>query len=312
MLEGRLPLNFNIPSDKYSQFHSMAISGNDVYIVENIFDSFYYNSPSKAYYWKNDSMVDVSNYGFHVYITSIAVSGSDVYLGGYYFTPADSGYNIVAGCWKNGTLIPMKFPPVSLGEEVNALAVSGNDLYIAGAYYLDAVYWKNGGDRKTCKLNDTLRGANVYGIAVSGDDVYIVGDAYTMDQDGEPDEYYAAYWKNGEIYLLSNLPSHANSIAIQGGNVYVGGWIDNFESVYSTCWKNGVEISIANSVINTIPSYQTGLRVFASGNDLYYAESIKQLLDTYAAFWKNGDQPLFVNPSLPTHSFIVTGIGVVQ
>ena len=52
-----------------------------------------------AKYWKNGSPVILSGASMQTRTTSIAVSGSDVYLLGW----VSIGHNIVGTYWKNGT-----------------------------------------------------------------------------------------------------------------------------------------------------------------------------------------------------------------
>jgi uncharacterized membrane protein len=79
------------------------------------------------------------------------------------------------------------------------------------------------------------------GVAVSGSDVYTTGWAYNpQTQTGQ-----AALWKNaGATSLLAQTGynSQANSIAVNGADVYVCGFDDdNNQLPRAVYWKNGVE-----------------------------------------------------------------------
>ncbi|NLJ05750.1 MAG: hypothetical protein GX435_08635, partial [Exilispira sp.] len=70
---------------------------------------------------------------------SIYVSGSDIYVAGYY----NNGSKDIACYWKDETKVDLE---TSSTSKANSIYVSGSDIYVAG-YYNDgtkdiACYWK--------------------------------------------------------------------------------------------------------------------------------------------------------------------------
>lgn len=76
------------------------IQGNDVYIARQKIAPG--KSTYQAKYWKNGSPVILSNGPESAFGSSIAISGTDVFVGGY----RDGGSGI-AQYWKNGTVVPL-------------------------------------------------------------------------------------------------------------------------------------------------------------------------------------------------------------
>ncbi|HPB48230.1 MAG TPA: hypothetical protein PLX16_06410, partial [Exilispira sp.] len=70
---------------------------------------------------------------------SIYVSGSDIYVAGYYY----NGTNNIACYWKNGSKTGLSAGNAS---EANSIYLSGSDIYVAGYYNNGsnniACYWK--------------------------------------------------------------------------------------------------------------------------------------------------------------------------
>jgi hypothetical protein len=110
----------------------IVVSGNDVYIGGEI--------GGRIVYWKNGNLVYVTDGTYRDLLTSMAVSGSDVYLAGNEYHQSKS----IAMYWKNGT--PVVVSPNSIQSYANGIAVDGNDVYVAGSegINLKAIYWKNG------------------------------------------------------------------------------------------------------------------------------------------------------------------------
>ncbi len=117
---------------------AIAVADNgDVYVAGNGYNEL---SHSVAKYWKNGAEVTLAEGS----ATSIAVSGSDVFVAGYY---VDNGI-AKAACWKNGTLIPLE--GVAGRSYANSVALDGNDVYTVGAFQgiggatEKILVWKNG------------------------------------------------------------------------------------------------------------------------------------------------------------------------
>jgi hypothetical protein len=170
--------------------------------------------------------------------------------------------------WKNGKIATFS----ETNSRLYAIVVNGNDIYLAGTKELEsggdhATYWKNG-------TANSLPASNIYNSKVAsmisdGSDMYMVGSADNV----------GVYWKNGDSTKLSNSVS-ANSIAVDGGNVYIaGGGILGVPKL----WKNGVEIpfsDVQNQRLNSIAIYD---------NNVYLA-GFQYIGGNYsiARIWKNG------------------------
>lgn len=111
--------------------NALAITGNDIFFVGN------YDGAS---YWSRTKFKTLTYHGF---AGSIAVNGSDVYIGG---GVNDSLGNTHACYWKNDLYIPLT--NAYKESAVNAIAVAGSDVYAGGHIYdgeeYVPVYWKNG------------------------------------------------------------------------------------------------------------------------------------------------------------------------
>jgi hypothetical protein len=120
-----------------SMANSIFVSHGDIYVAGFACHD---NEPSCAVagYWKNGALVQVAN-GSSAGISSIFVSGADVYLAG---NQSDE----FAEAWKNTESVPLTGNTVRSGA--NQVVVSAGDVYIAGAIENNAqavaTYWKNG------------------------------------------------------------------------------------------------------------------------------------------------------------------------
>ena len=192
-----------LPYTLYGTVTSVSIIGSDIYAAGGIITplppgvSAAYTT-SSAKFWKNAVLVPIQDSAFSrssSWISSMAVSGNDVYLVGYNSTgPA---------YWKNGISSNI-FPQV---YTLTGITVSGNDVYISGysTSYTPvssdtAVYWKNG---NMIKLSDGKKEEYAMGITVVGKDVYVCG--YEISRTFNPLAIarYAKVWKNGVPIILS-------------------------------------------------------------------------------------------------------------
>lgn len=219
---------------------SIIKSGTDIYVAGG--------GNGVAVFWKNGNAVELNSGGgpsvSWASVTSMAVSGTDVYVAGY---EEKYGSYYVAKYWKNGN--PVILSDGTKNTFATSIAVSGNDVYVAGNEeevngMSVAKYWKN---ENPVNLNDGSTYAEANSIAISGTDVYVAGFEYGGFVNGVATLTPAKYWKNGNPVNLtdgSKLAS-ATSIAVSGTDVYVTGYEEKTAGSYTyvaKCWKNGTPI----------------------------------------------------------------------
>lgn len=151
-------------------------------------------------FWKNGVWHGVVP-GLFADVTSMAVSGSDVYLGGQ--AGSDTFY-LHAGYWKDGKWVLLPSLDRSKQSEVNCLVVTAHAVYAGGYSYNNTGmvpgYWKNGVWVELSRPNPKRNGS-VNALAVFGNHVYAGG--YRMEASGI---FTPGYWEDGKWVGLS-LPS---------------------------------------------------------------------------------------------------------
>ena len=266
-------------TDGLSNAHAygIAVSATDVYVVGVV--------ERIATCWKNGVPESLSE-SISV-ARAVAISGSDVYVGG---NVLEEGH-ILAVYWKNGN-------PVMLSDTLNesqatSIAVAGNDVYVSGNIILNghsvAKYWKNG---ESVNLSDTAKvDATTSSLFVSGTDIYVAGQEI-IHRSTTPARI-ATYWKNGTPVLLSNgiHDTSALSIAVTGNGVAVVGYeryndISNSIAVY---WTNGYELTVSGNTGKYI-SYAMATSIFATGDNVYVAvqETDQVKNSSIAKYWRDG------------------------
>jgi hypothetical protein len=176
-----------LPNGNY--VHGVFVSGTDVYACGD--EQVTWNAPSYAVFWKNNVFGDLTNRTQLSNANAIAVSGTDVYIGGR--------ENLVAKIWKNGVGTAL-----SDGTRFNmlmAVYVNGADVYAGGIESVTpggisiAKYWKNG--IATNLTNGTLD-ARATSIYMFGSDLYVCG----------MEEERISIWKNGVQSISNVVVSH--------------------------------------------------------------------------------------------------------
>jgi hypothetical protein len=251
MADFTIPVSGGAPITISGLTEASGGGGSGVYVAGSYLDS---SGADNACYWKNGTRTNLAVPGYYSYAYSIAVSGNDVYVAGYYW---DSSYTTETACyWKNGTKIDLPVPAAPGGSHVHSeaksIAVSGSDVYVAGEYSVNllppatgtgtdtAYYWING-TRTELAVPGGITRSYARSIAVSGSDVYVAGYYYDSSTSTET----ACYWINGTRIELPGTPGDDNSasaIAVSGSDVHVVGYS------YGTCyWKNGVRTELSSS-----------------------------------------------------------------
>jgi hypothetical protein len=267
---------------------SITVSGNNVYLGGyEVVISPYSGDHYPGICWKNGIPVDLTD-GSTPYISSIIVSGTDVYVAG-----SEGG---AATYWKNGSspvYLTIGGGPSVSWASATSIVVSGTDVYVAGyeenygSFYV-AKYWKNG--TAVNLPSDGTKNVFATSIAVSGNDVYVAGYEATPGNDGG----VAKYWKNGNPVNLSDVTNFAtaNSIAVSGTDVYVTGYENSglVNGVYTITvakyWKNGNPVNLTDG-----SKLAEATSIAISGNDVYVAGYEEKTAGSYtyvAKYWKNG------------------------
>jgi hypothetical protein len=213
-------------------------------------------------------------------VNALAVSGSDLYAGGYFTTAGGVSANNIAK-WNGSSWAALGLGTAG-GDQglipgVTALAVSGSDLYAGGnfttaggnaANYM--AKW-NGNAWSALGAGFFGGGPYVYALAVSGTDLYAAG-RFTS-------AYNIAKW-NGNSWSAFGLGTvwtylEVNALAVSGSNVYAAGSVG---SVFGG--------SVANNIAKLDGTNWTAL---CSGMALDGSASVNALAvsgsDVYAGGW---------------------------
>jgi len=261
-------------------------NNNDVYIVGQ---GTHENSTTSALLWKNgvlDTLQSLNEYdGVHYPVTStawsVAISGSDIYVGGQQHGTVSLNHGAII--WKNGI-------PVGYGagnENISSIVFTNGHLYSTGPnggqtnnfpnYYMDG----------TIKDLPSNNYALTWDMGITENDVYVVGQ----------DNNAPVYWKNGledTLHLIYPF-GEANSIAVSGGDVYIGG-NQHYAITAGAIWKNGKLIFLPS------PAFKGVWRKIAvNGPDVYdvgYTDTLTTSSQetSVALFWKNGIKKTLSGP----------------
>lgn len=308
-----------------SHAQAISVSGTDVYVVgydqgTNISATVPTTSGLPCI-WKNgvEQQLPIPVGGFTGEATAIAISGTDVYVAGFFVTN-DATQSRRAVMWKNGvaTMIAFnKFDSIATG-----IALDGTDVYISGNAVFSnitcAVYWKNNAWHPFAGTTAISRASAIVVDALHN--YYISGAS-----NGE-----ACYWKDGNIKLLTtndyaapitaqNELWYPNSIAVSNNNVYVSGV--NIPTgpvnppdpddpnpglqVQAVYWKNGQEVSVSGQSEHGGPS---SIAVIA--DQAYTAGTFNS--GTSPFYTINQNVTSINNPGIPFGVFTIRGIAVVQ
>ena len=263
-----------------STANAVFVAGDDVYLagVDNTQLRYGHPDPAPAV-WKNGekTLLGLSENNCNGgNVTSVFVSGDDVYVGGYQFLEVETWAD--QGAW-------------SFGE--------GNNR---------ATLWKNGDP--TLLETPACFDSFVSSVFVDGEDVYAAG-GFSRMLKWRDNEYYnfefAAVWKNGEVVFgdVDGSCSFAMSVSVSNGIVYVAGDVweitgereinGGYGNHSAVLWIDG-EPQYLNSADNRM--YSSGATsVFVSGDDVYIvgSESVSEEnaeVRYRAILWKNGEKTI--------------------
>jgi hypothetical protein len=217
-------------------------------------------------------------------VNTIAISGTDVYVGGN-FTNAGgvTGANSIAR-W-NGSTWNAVGPTPSITGTVTTIAISGTEVFVGGRFTnagtvpgADYIARWNGTTWSGLLSGTFGISSTVNTIAISGTDVY-VGGAFT-NAGGVTGANYIARWNSANstwnrLGAANAINAPVNTIAISGTDVYVGGFFTNAGNVpganYIARWNSANNtwnlVGAANAVNNTVQDIKvSGSDVYIGGN----------------------------------------------
>lgn len=239
-------------------------------------------------------------------VYAIAVSGSDVYIGGD-FTDAmgNPGSNyILRYNQKNNTWHSLLS---GLNGPVHVIAVSGNDVYVGGEFTdaggnLDAdriARWDGSSwNALGVGLNDV-----VYAIAISGSDIYVGGNF--LSAGGIFGADYIARWDGSSWNFMGQLDGSVSAIVVNGSYVYVGGYFSYVNSATAVFYFATYDGFSWGSLGTPLDSDVKAIAI--SGSDLYIGGAFKN-----AGGNANADAVAYFDLSIPSSDWKALGNGIIN
>lgn len=239
----------------------IAVSGTDVYVVCDT-----YNYSLGTYYFVvflNGSVLYSSNDGtyYRTFGRSLAISGSDVYVGGVAHT--GSNWSDRSVIWKNGSTYAHLLGLVN-PNDIRSISVVGPDVYALVGYSIGgSLYKSSSGGALELQFDysgdDLGRTPMPMKILSSGGVLYTVGYLYDTSWVQNP---VAALWTNETLTTLppydpiNYSQSYASCVFVSGSDVYVGGRQESalFAGTMMV-WKNGAPYQVGASFMYDAPGF---------------------------------------------------------
>ncbi len=248
--------------------------------------------------------------GFGTYgtqVDAVAISGTDVYVGGSFSGTGIGNYNAYdLAKWNGSTWSPVG--SVHFTGNVDTIVVDGTDLYVGGSFTnlggdanADYIAKFNGSTWSalgTVPLNNEVRA-----IAVDGTDIYAGG--YFTDAGGDTNADYVAKWNGSAWSALGTTPilgpTSVWTIAVQGTDVYVGGGFHDAGGVaaadFIAKWNGAAWSSLGTLPLNNVVTSMA----FSATGDLYaggwFTDAGGNTNADYIARWSSGRwSPLGTTP----------------
>ncbi|MBW7918314.1 MAG: hypothetical protein H3C52_03295 [Anaerolineales bacterium] len=301
----------------YSEVYAVAVSGSDVY-VGGWFESVnnrgtVLNEADNIAKWDGTDWSALGSNGagegsLNNDVYAIAVSGTDVYVGGAFKDVNNSGMalneadNIAKWDGTNWSALGSNGAgDGSLNFQVDAIAVSGSDLYVGGDFYdvnnggavltaADKIAKWDGTDWSALSSNGSGDGSlnsSVNAIAISGADIYVGGWFSEVNNDGTilDEADYIAKWDGTDWSALSSngagngsLSDAVNTIVVSGADMYVGGWFEDVNNGGASLGADGIVRWDGANWHAISPPFQGALNsevsaVAVNGTDVYVGGS---------------------------------------
>lgn len=268
-----------VVAGKHSSCESMVASGTSIYIVGSAVNagdigvSLLYISVDNGDTWtKIDSFLTIDATHTQWSVKSVAVSGTVIYLAGYYINGSAKGVpfyatstDLTALTWNAAVDLPVI--DATMSSYAQSIIVNAADVYVIGQCPNSSgvsipVLWKNGSKNE---LNSSLSFA--YSVIFGSDSkVYITGQEAVTESTGTINE--ACYWSfDGSVstkYSLAGVvpakTSSANSIVMRNGKKYISGFSGYSATtgiIKGVIWQEGVLNSnipggTTNETVNSI------------------------------------------------------------
>lgn len=238
---------------------------------------------SRATVWKNGVPTFLTSGAFTAVANCIAISGNDVYVGGY----EHNGVQYEGKIWKNG--IPTSLTSPTVDGRIESICVSGNDVYAVGTENGIAKLWKNG-----APTNLTFQQGAGGALGVTA----INGTAYTCGfKNINPAGQRGHLWINGtDSSLVNGTLTLAMSIVHTGTDLY----ISCIKGKTGYIWKNGVLTNIDNSVNETVP-----YGLYVAGNNVYACGWEQLATGKRGLYWVNGKSSTLTSGNTECYTWAV-------
>jgi hypothetical protein len=228
-------------------------------------------------YWKNNVWAGPTSGSTYLVTTSIALSGGNVYMGGYGTTTNSFGLVFTPLVWGGSGSLPYGLG----GGQVLSIVLSGTDIY-AGGYNTAQVggihgiilgypgYWLN---NTWTPLDNSGNGGTVNSMVSFGGTIYFGGsDGMGVDGNGSPVSQ-AGYWTGGSwVGLTLTITGGPKIIAltVTASGVFACGSNGTTQGY----WSNGTWTPLSGTVTS----------IAVSGNDVYVGGNV----GATPGYWKNG------------------------
>ncbi|MGB3220234.1 MAG: hypothetical protein WBD79_22790, partial [Anaerolineae bacterium] len=240
-------------------------------------------------------------------VYAIAISGTDVYVGGTFADVNNAGTSLpeadYIAKWNGSAWSALGSNGASGGSLTGAvytIAISGTDVYVGGGFFnitnggislpeADYIAKWNGSAWSALGSNGASGGSlsgQVNAITISGTDVYVGGTFTDVNNDGTPlpEADYIAKWDGSNWSALGSgsagngsLSGRVNAIAISGTNMYVGGGFTNVnnggtslpEADYVAKWNGSAWSALGSGIAGNGSLNGSVLAILVSGTDVY-------------------------------------------